>query len=249
MREARPRWYESLFGRDWLEVALDRPAARTEEELAFIIDALELRPGERLLDLACGHGRISIPLAERGLRVTGLDLSEPSLELARENAAAAGVDVELVHGDMRELPWEAEFDVVVNVFSSFGYFDDDAEDERVLGQVARALTPGGRFLLDTVNVLALARRYQRRLWQEHGDGVMTMEHDFDLIRGRQRTNWTIIRADGSRAHLDHDLRAYAPWELVAMVERAGLSFERAYGGFDGSDPSLDGWRFILVARR
>src|SRR5207237_6807952 len=118
----------------------------------FVVSALELAPGARVLDLACGHGRHSARLARRGFDVTGLDVSASSLELARETEPAA----EYVEGDMRELPFEdASFDAAINLFTAFGYFDDEAADQRVLHEVARVLRSGASFLLDTVHPAGL----------------------------------------------------------------------------------------------
>jgi SAM-dependent methyltransferase len=99
-----------------------------------------------VLDLACGHGRIANRLVARGAEVTGLDVTPRFLELAREDAAARGVEVEYVQRDMRSLPWTERFDRVVNWFTAFGYFDDG--NRKVLAEVARALRPGGRLAIE-----------------------------------------------------------------------------------------------------
>src|SRR6478736_2946688 len=104
---------------------------RTAAEVELVWKLLELEPGLELLDLACGHGRIANPLAERGVRVTGLDATPLFLELARKDAAERGVEVEFVEGDMRSIPWSARFDRVLCWFTSFGYFGDD-ENRKVL---------------------------------------------------------------------------------------------------------------------
>ena len=104
-----------------------------------------LRPGMRVLDLACGHGDLANRLAGRGGQVTGLDSSEVFLDRARPDAAAAGVSVEYVTGDMRQLPWTGRFDRVVNWSTAFGYFDD-AANRAVLDGIVRALRPGGRLV-------------------------------------------------------------------------------------------------------
>jgi 2-polyprenyl-3-methyl-5-hydroxy-6-metoxy-1,4-benzoquinol methylase len=247
--EVDPRWYESFFEDDWLKIAQTRPEERTEQEVVFVVEKLGLAAGDRVLDLACGHARLSIPLAERGSVVTGIDLSETSLALARERAAAAGVEIELVQGDMRELSWENEFEAVINVFTSFGYFEDEADHERVVEGVARALRPGGAFLLDTINLLGLARRYRERGWEEVGDDVFLQLHEYDFLAGRNRARWTLIGPDGTRRELSHSVRIFAPHELAALLRGAGLEVEAAYGDFEGGELSFDSWRLILVARK
>ena len=242
-------WYDGFFEGDYLDLlALRFPAERTEHEVDFIVEKLGIEPPARILDLACGHGRISVALARRGYRVTGLDLSPRSLALASAAAARECLEVEWVHADMREIPDDARFDAVVNVFTAFGYFDDDAENQRVLDGVARALVPGGVFLMDVINLLSLARRYADRWWDDLGEGVVQLaEHRFDFLRGRNTARWTFIRPDGTRSELVHSVRTYAPNELAAMLERAGLEVESAWGGFDGSELSFDGRRLILLA--
>jgi SAM-dependent methyltransferase len=249
--EVDPRWYDGFFESEWLDcLALERPPERTLTEVDFVIEKLALQPGARVLDLACGHGRHSLELARRGFRVTGVDLSPRSLELAREAAAAEGLDVEFVQADMRELAFDAEFDATINLFTAFGYFESDEEDRGVLELVARALRPGGAFLIDTLNALGLAARYQPRRWDEAAEGVLMLdEHDWDLFRGRNRAVWTFIKPDGSRSELRHIVRTYAPWELVGLIRAAGLEVEEGWGDFEGAPLTHESWRLILLARR
>jgi SAM-dependent methyltransferase len=246
-----PRWYENFFGRDWLElVALRISEERTREQVDFLVEALALAPGARVLDLACGHGRHSLELARRGYRVTGLDLSAPSLEVARETAEDGGLEVEFGECDMREIPFEDEFDAVLNLFSSFGYFEDAEDDRRVLSAVAGALRPGGAFLLDTIHPPWLFRHFQPLSWEEHDDGTLFLEErTLDLLRGRSDARWIAVRPDGGRSELRHSLRIYTLAELASMLAEAGLDVERTYGGFDGSELGLESRRLIVVARK
>ena len=246
-----PRWYETFFERDWLElIALRRAPERTQQEVEFIVGALALEPGARVLDLACGHGRIALELARRGCRVTSLDLSEPSLALAREAAERDGLDVDFVHGDMRELPFADEFDAVVNVYSSWGYFESEDDDQRVFDEVAKALRAGGAFLIDTVHAAALFRRYRERSWEELEDGVVFLQEGaYDHLRGRNQATWTFIRPDGERSELRHSLRIYTPPEIAKMLARAALEVEEAWGDFEGGELTFDAWRLILRARK
>ena len=151
---------------------------------------------------------------------------------------------------MREIDYDAEFDAAVNLFTSFGYFETEDDNQRPLDRVARALRPGAAFLIDVASALGMAVRYQERRWDPAGDdAVMLADHDWDLLAGRNRAVWTFVRADGTRSELRHTLRVYAPWELATMLGRAGLVVEEAFGDFEGAPLTRDSWRLILVARR
>jgi SAM-dependent methyltransferase len=249
--EVDPRWYDGFFESEYLDLlGVAISPEQTLREVDFVVEKLGLEPGARVLDLACGHGRHSMELGRRGFRVTGVDLSPRSLEVAREAAAGEAVDVDFVQADMREIEFEAEFDAAINLFTAFGYFESDDEDRVVVERVARALRAGGGFLIDTNNVLSLAGRYQLRLWEEVADGVlMIQEHEWDVIEGRNRAVWTFIRPDGSRSELRHVVRTYAPWELVRLLRTAGLDVEEGWGDFDGSPLTHESRRVILLARK
>jgi 2-polyprenyl-3-methyl-5-hydroxy-6-metoxy-1,4-benzoquinol methylase len=248
--DAPADWYDGFFEETWLdEVALHVPAEKTEQQVAFVLERLEEAPGRRLLDLACGHGRISLPLARAGWQVTGLDLSTPSLQIAREASDREGLELEWVRGDMRDPP-PGPFDAAVSMWTAFGYFEDDADNQRVLDAVAEALAPGGLLLVDVVNLLALARRFRDRSWERREEGtIFLQEHEYDILTGRNRARWTFIRGDGETSELVHSVRTYAPHELAAMLGRAGLEVAGAWGDFEGGELSLDSWRLILLGRR
>jgi SAM-dependent methyltransferase len=248
--DAPDDWYDGFFEGDWLDqIALHADPVRTQEQVEFIVEKLALERGARVLDLACGHGRITLALARHGYRMTGLDLSPRSLSLARGAATREGLAVDWVQADMREIPAGAGFDAIINIFTSFGYFQEEPENQRVLDGVTRALAPGGRFLIDVVNLLGLTRRYRERTWEERDGVVWLQEHDYEILAGRNRAVWTFVRPDGSRSELVHSLRTYAPHELAAMLGRADLRVEGAWGGFDASELSFDSWRLILLARK
>lgn len=243
-------WYHGFFEQEWLdEIALHAPDERTQKEVDFVLEQLELEPGARILDLACGHGRHTLELARRGFRMTGVDLSPRSLELARAAAEREHAEIEFIERDMRDIDFESQFDAVINLFTAFGYFEEEEENQRVLDGVARALVPGGRFLIDTLNLLGLARRFQKRMWEEHEGTPMLMEHEFDFLRGRNEATWTFIKQDGTRTELRHSLRTYAPHELATMLTRAGLEITGSWGSFDGDELSFGSWRLILRARK
>ncbi len=150
---------------------------------------------------------------------------------------------------MRDLDAVEEFDAAVNVYSSFGYFADSSDDERVLARVARALVPDGRFLIDTINPIALARVFRPKDWRAFADGTLLLEeHWYDHLRGRGEAVWTFVRPDGKRSDLRHSMRVYTAAELAHMLERAGFSVDGAWGSWDGGELG-DGSRTILRARK
>jgi SAM-dependent methyltransferase len=154
-----------------------------------------------------------------------------------------------VHGDMREPP-RGPFDAVVNVFTAFGYFEDEAENQKVLDAVAGALAPGGLFLIDTINLLNLAGRYRERSWERTESGaIFLQEHEFDALAGRNRARWTFVREDGSSQEIVHTVRTYTPHELAVMLDRAGLELTGSWGDFEDGELGFESTRIILLGRK
>ena len=220
--------FAGVFDEDYLyfyETFLDE---RTPEEVGRIIDLFELEPGAEILDCPCGHGRIANPLAERGYRVTGLDSTELFLDRAREDASARGVEVEYVHGDMRELPWRDRFDGLLNWFTSFGYFSDE-ENKAVLRQFQDALKPGGRLVLETQNVTRIMLDAQpvHVVGERDGD-VMIDRWEVDPETARFHTERLVMR-DGRARKAHFSVRWFTVPELRAWVEEAGFENVRTPG--------------------
>jgi SAM-dependent methyltransferase len=245
-------WYEEFFGEDYVRfhrAGADQLDARAPGQCDFLVQALELPLGARVLDLCCEQGRIAVELARRGFAVTGLDLSEYLLLIAKERAAQAGVSVEWVQRDMRDLPWTDEFDAVLNIWTAFGYLETDDEDEKALQAVARCLKPGGRLVLDLLNREWTALRFQPRSWAEHEGHIILDDETWDEKQGRITNNRTIIAPDGTRRQTGFALRIYAPSELARMLARAGLEWETAYGDYQGAPYTAISHRMLVVARK
>jgi SAM-dependent methyltransferase len=219
---------------------------RTAGEVEAIWKLLELEPGLELLDLACGHGRIANALAERGVRVTGLDATPLFLELARSDAAERGVEVEYVEGDMRSIPWRGRFDRVLCWFTSFGYFSDE-ENRGVLAGAYRALRPGGLFAVEMNHRDNLLGRYLDEVVSERGEDRMIDRHRFDVRTSRSHDSRTIIR--GGRERTFHfQVRMFTAAELRDWLLAAGFREADPYGE-DGEPLTLEHRRMTLVARK
>ena len=238
---------DEVFDDDYLYFYADMvgdEASDRQTELVWRV--LELEPGMEVLDLACGHGRIANRLAERGARVTGLDATPLFLERARTDARQRGVDVEYVEGDMRELPWENRFDRIVSWFTSFGYFDSDEEDKRVLRAARRALRSGGRLLIENNNLPELVKRWQPSVVVERDGNFLIDRSTFDPVTGRATTDRTIVR-DGRTRTFTYAVRMFVASELRSWLTDAGFASVESYGG-DGSPLSASSWRMITVGR-
>lgn len=223
-------------------------AERTELEVAALTRWLNLRAGMTVLDLGCGYGRIGIPLAKLGCRVTGLDSNATLLEKAAEKAAEAGVDIELLHRDMRAMgPLGRDFDVVINMSTAFGYADDPDGDLATLRSVHHALKPGGLFLIDTENRERMIRTARTAQFQMAGTTI-ECRREFDVLSGRWREamKWT---DNGVTDSTVFSVRLYSATELIDAFRRVGLEFVRAWGWFDGTEYGIDSHRMILLARK
>jgi SAM-dependent methyltransferase len=213
-------------------------------ELAWRL--LDLRPGMSVLDLACGHGNLANRLAARGCRVTGLDSSVVFLDRARADAAAAGVSVEYVAGDMRQIPWTGRFDRVVNWSTAFGYFDDTA-NRAVLEGIARALRPGGRLAMDLDNLTAYLASYRpSRVVAARGDSDMLVDrYRLDALTGRLEAERTVIRGGRTR-RVNFVKRLFGFPELRDWLLAAGFAAVSGYGR-DGRPLTSDHERMVIIA--
>jgi SAM-dependent methyltransferase len=249
--DAPPDWWKTFFSGlvvDFWRSAL--PAEVTRAEADYLEAGLGLTPGSRVLDVPCGHGRIAVELAARGCRVTGIDISGELLDAAREDARARGVSVTWREGDMRELPWEEEFDAAFSAGSSFGFFGEDAEDSRFLRAVARSLAPGGRFALDGSKVAeSILPAFTERHDFERGGLRFEAENRYDVARGRIENRYTITRGVESETKLASH-RVYTVSQLLAMLTDAGLETTAIHGS-TGAEPYRLGSRqlFVLCRKR
>jgi len=243
-------WWERFFDTEIGEVMFTEEAWQRAEELCDpLVRLLGIEPGAEILDLACGTGRFALPLAKRGFHVIGLDYSAPYLKQAQVKAQERGLSVELVQADMRAIPFEGEFDTVVNLFTSFGYFEDDRDHLKVLQEVHKSLKPGGRFLLEMANRDWLIRRFQAHDWHEFPDFLALEERRFVPERDCIETKWVKLYPDGRRKEYTSSLRLFTLRELIELFSRAELKILSYYGNLKGEPWGLDENRLVLVAER
>ncbi len=217
-------------------------------EVDAILD-LTLQVGGRVLDLCCGPGRHAVELARRGWEVTGVDRSAVLLDRARRRAASEALDVEWVERDMRDFVRPDAFDLVVNLFTSFGYFDTEADDLLVLDNIHASLRPGGTLVMDLASKEWLARVFQDTTCDElPNGGLLVQRHAIFDDWTRIRNEWIVIR-DGRATSFHFHHTIYSAQELRDRVAGVGFEDVRVYGGFDGSAYGRDSNRMVLVANK
>jgi SAM-dependent methyltransferase len=261
----RKHWTERLFVdkasiyQEQLEELFEQ-AIQQVEELQSLLSELRVPEGGWILDLACGVGRHSTLLGEKGYRVVGVDLSPTFIVRAREIAEERLVSerVEFKVGDMRNIGellrgFESRFAAVLSMFTSLGYYDEET-DGRILAQLLELTVPGGILVIEIVNRDALIRRFQERdFFQLPDDKLQLAERRLDLETSRMHNVWRWYREEGrdlkhlETVELDH--RVYSLHELKGLVEDSGWEYVGGYGGFQQEPLTMDSFRMVLVGRK
>lgn len=233
-------WWEDFFDERYTDVwaaagAFD--ATDTEVTGLVALLGLDARGPADILDIPCGFGRHSGPLAAMGHRVVAVDQSADQLRLARQRNPGPTY----VRGDMRSPP-QGPFDAVLNLFSSFGYSCDERTDLEILRAWLGVLRPGGAVVVEGNHRDRLARMWTAAPFEWSG-GVM--EHpSIDWVTGILSSR--IVMADGSERAFR--LRVYSVTELVGLLRRAGFVEIHAQAGFDDTGPPGPETRLLLSAR-
>ncbi|ROO59496.1 methyltransferase family protein [Micromonospora sp. Llam0] len=209
---------------------------------------LEVTAGTSVLDLGCGPGTYAVPLAARGAKVTGVDLSAAMLDRADRASAQAGVPVRLVRADMREFVERDRYDVIISMYTSFGYFTDPAQNQLVLRNAWQSLVPGGRLLLDLFSKEIFARWAGTPKVVEVDGGYLVMRDTVLDDWTRFRSDWTLIRGDTAR-HAFFEQFVYSAAEIGTMLNAAGFTDITCFGGFAGEPYDNHAQRLIVQARR
>jgi SAM-dependent methyltransferase len=245
MVEPDSDWWRSWFGPGYLALYDEYLAERTPIEVDQLERLLGLEPPLRILDLPCGQGRHAIELTRRGYDVTGVDLSPFMLKVAEERARTEGVRVHWLTGDMREPIAGERFDLVLNLFTSLGYFADEADDRKAVSAAAAMLVPGGRFVLEVINGQRVMTQFQEREWFTVGKTAVVERRSLDPAAKRMVVERTVSTPSETEVNL-HAIRLYDGREVDAMLRAAGFNRVDLYGDWGGEPLTPESLRLLAV---
>jgi len=224
-------WYETLFT-DLRPFFGQISRKGTNEQVRYIIKLLGLKKRMTFLDCPCGIGRISIPLAQKGIKVTGVDLTESYLDELQRETKRRKLRIPILHADMRRIPYKNQFDTAGNLWTSFGFFEQESQNVLAIRKMYQALKPGGKFLLHVINRDWIMTNYTSRGWMEMG-GVITFEsRKFDYATSINRCVWRFLK-DGKLTEHHVGLRMYSYHEFIAMFRKVGFVDIQGFGNTKG----------------
>lgn len=244
-------WYKNVWSLDIKEQSWTEGTAK---EVAFLIDKLGLKGGERILDLACGFGRHALEFARRGWEVVGVDITEAYIADANATAAAEKLPARFICSDIREVAFEGEFDVVLNMADgAIGYLENDAENLKIFDVVARALKPGGKHFMDIMNGGYAEHHYPCQLWSMGETGLTLSKFGWD------KATKTLMYAQWDMAYgktlvkpiLDHGnpTRLYDLPEVEEIMRARGMKVRSSYSDYDGNASSDDRIQLMVISEK
>ncbi len=240
-------WHHEFFTS--FRPVFDRfPARTTNKQVQYVIKKLGLKAGKTFLDCPCGIGRIALPLARRGIKVTGVDFYEPYLEELRLKAKRQKLKIETVRADMRRLNFRTKFDAAANIWTSLGFFKKEGDNLRVVRNMYRALKPGGRFLVYLSGRDFALSHWEANSWFNIGKTRVFQEYKFDWSESIMRGKWHFLK-EGREEIRDIELRMYSCHELVAMFRKAGFADIETYGSLKDEPVSADRPALIVIGTR
>ena len=241
-------WFETAFGEEYLKLYAHRDADEAQQAVDLILKATGLGAGALVIDAPCGGGRHMHAFEKRGLRTAGFDLSRV---LLREAASLAGQKGRIARADLRHLPFKkAKCDLLVNLFSSLGYFDSDETNLAVLSELAALVRPGGWMVVDFLHSDFLRRNLQKESHQQLESGAhVTSYRAIEGIPPRVNKRIVINQPEAESLEFRESVRLFSPDELRQALAKNGVHIQAEFGSYEGNEFTADSPRIILVGRR
>ena len=244
-KEITPNWWDEFFPA--FRPLFDKISTQeTNAQLKFYIEKLNLKKGKSFLDCPIGIGRIAIPLAKKGIQITGVDITPSYIGELQERISKIKIPMKLFLQDMRKIDFENEFDAVGNLWTSFGYFEKESDNMLVLKKLYKALKPGGKFVIQVINRDWIMKNFVSNNWSEVDDVKMLERREFNYENSSSVTEYFFIK-DGEEKSLTSYIRMYSYHELKQMLEKVGLKNVVGYSSVLEEPISRDNREMFIFA--
>ena len=251
MKSIGSDWYKRIWSLDIMDLSW---VEDTRRQVDFLVDKLELKGDERILDLACGFGRHSIELAARGFSVVGVDITKEYIDYANQTVRQENLDAEFILSDIRDVSFVNEFDVVINMGDgAIGYLENDTENLKIFDIVAKALKPKGKHFMDIMNADYAEHHFPCQLWDE-GEKCLTLSKfewnqetkimlygQVDYLYGKALSKPNIEQGNPTRL--------YSLSEIDSIMSERGLVVQDSFADFSGKKASMDSIQLMVYSRR
>jgi|WetSurMetagenome_2_1015567.scaffolds.fasta_scaffold194278_2 cyclopropane fatty-acyl-phospholipid synthase-like methyltransferase len=244
----RSEWFKDWFNtKEYLNVYQHRNESDAEDHIKLILENVKIHSGAKILDMACGAGRHALILARKDFELTAIDLSENLISIAEKSAQDENLKINFVQSDIREFETEEKFNLVINLFTSFGYFESDEENFAVLQKAYDLLVDDGFFVLDFFNSHFL----QKNLVEFSEENLDNAEiHQYRKIKDNRVTKKIVITKNGSLSNYEESVRMYTKDELVGAIQNIGFDIYKTFGDFLGNEfDKLSSPRLIMICKK
>ncbi len=224
-------WYKDWFSSEEYRIVYKHRNDEDAGQLVKLILAnINIPPGSDILDMACGTGRHSIAFAKKGYNVTAFDLSKPLLEIARQTADKLELKIDFFNADIRLFGIKKEFDLVCNLFTSFGYFEKDEENFGIFENARQHLKQGGWFVFDYLNADYIKKRLDPFTAEKYDDGKIIQRR---FIEGNRVYKEIIIQKSGFCKTYWESVKLYSPKEILLRLQETGFRIINILGDYNG----------------
>lgn len=239
-------WSLDIKNQSWVE--------DTENQVDFIIKTLGLTGKERILDLACGYGRHSLSFAQKGYSVVGVDITKDYIDDAIKTAKENSLTAEFIQSDIRDVDFENEFDVVLNLADgAIGYLETDEENLKIFDVISRALKKGGKHFMDVCNAEHAERYFPRTNWEIGENALALAQFDWDKKTRRMLFGGFDIPygvpAQKPQIPAGDPTRLYSTNELSMIFEQRKMKIVQTFSDYYGNEASYKNLQLLVYSTK
>jgi len=241
-------WYKNWFAsEEYLEVYMHRDEQDANDLLNLILSETQIPAGAKVLDAACGAGRHSVILKEKGYNITAFDLSKVLLKIGKRNSLKLNYNINFFCADIRNVPLNAKFDLIINLFTSFGYFDSYEENFHFIKNSKNLIRKNGFFVLDYFNKYELLNNLVPETIKEK-NGKIYFEKRF--VSKNRIIKEISIKGNGGNNTYVESVGLYSPDEIISSFENLGFVIKNIYGDYKGNNFNKENSeRLIIIAQK